>query len=407
MVIPPPKHERAPKQSLQLEQQQPEQSFKFTEKDLSGFKMFDLLHPLLEQLHDAGTERDRAGNRELFFDQYASLVLLYFFNPVLTSLRGIQHASGFRKVQRELKVSRSSLGSLSEATSVFDAELLRPIIADLAVQLKPVYRGPEAAALENLTAVDGSLLPALPKMVWALWNFEHKKAARLHLHFEVMKSAPVKAEITTGKSCEKKSMHRMLEAGRFYVMDRGYEQFQLFQEIIDANSSFVCSVRDQMTWKTCQECVLSPETRAAGVVFDAKVDLGGKKAKGVLMQPLRVVQVRTEKTDTDGNPILLTLVTNRLDLDAELISLAYRYRWQIELFFRWLKCILGCRHLLSTSQNGVEIQVYLALIASLLISLWTGRKPTKRTYETLCFYFLGVVELDELMAHLTTLPKHN
>ena len=274
MVIPPPKHERAPKQTLQLEEQQPEQSVKFTEKDLSGFKMFDLLHPLLEQLHDAGTERDRAGNRELFFDQYASLVLLYFFNPILTSLRGIQHASDFRKVQRELKVSRSSLGSLSEATSVFDAELLRPIIAHLAAQLKPVYRGPEAAALENLTAVDGSLLPALPKMVWALWNFEHKKAARLHLHFEVMKSAPVKAEITTGKSCEKKSMHRMLEAGRFYVMDRGYEQFLLFQEIINANSSFVCSVRDQMTWKTLQECVLSPETRAAGVVFDAK-DIDG------------------------------------------------------------------------------------------------------------------------------------
>jgi IS4 transposase len=217
----------------------------------------------------------------------------------------------------------------------------------------------------------------------------------------------VKAKITHGKSCEKKAMHEMLESGRFYVMDRGYEQFRLYQDIIDEGSSFLCCVRDQMTWKIRHERPLPDEAKAAGVVFDAEVDLGGNKAKGVLKQPLRVVQVRTDKTDKDGYPVLLTLVTDRLDLDAELVSLAYRYRWQIELFFRWLKCILSCRHLLSTSQNGVEIQVYVALIASLLISLWVGRKPTKRTYETLCFYFLGIAELDEVMEHIANLKKHN
>ena len=242
-------------------------------------------------------------------------------------------------------------------------------------------------------------------MAWALWNFEDKKAARLHLHFEVFKAAPLKAKITHGKSCEKKALHEMLEAGRFYVMDRGYEQFRLFQTIIDIGSSFICSVRDQMTWTIRQERPLSDQAKAAGVVFDAEVDLGAKKAVGVLKQPLRVVQVDIGKTDKNGQRVILTLITDRLDLDAELIALGYRYRWQIELFFRWLKCILGCRHLLSTCQNGVEIQVYMALIASLLISLWVGRKPTKRTYETLCFYFLGVAELDELMEHIASLRK--
>ena len=377
----------------------------FTEHDLQAFKYFDLLQPLLEQLHAAGTERDRAGNRELFFDQYATLLLLYFFNPVVTSLRGIQHATGFGKVQRELGIRKTSLGSLSEASGVFDAKLLEPILGQLAARLQPLQRGREAEALKSLTAVDGSLLPALAKMAWALWNYEDKKAARLHLHFEVFKAAPVQAKITAGKSCEKAAMHEMLQAGRFYVMDRGYEQFRLFQAIIDSGSSFVCCVRDRMTWKILQERPLSDAARKAGVVFDAVVDLGAKKAKGVLMQPLRVVQIDIGKRDRHGQPIFLTLVTDRLDLDAELIALAYRYRWQIELFFRWLKCILGCRHLLSTSQNGVTIQVYLALIASLLIGLWVGRKPTKRTYETLCFYFLGVVELEELMDHIARLQK--
>jgi hypothetical protein len=366
-----------------------------------------LLQPLLKQLHDAGTERDRAGNRKLFYDKYASMLLLYFFNPVLTSLRGIQKASGFRKVQRELGVTTTSLGSLSEAARVFDAQLLKSIIRELSDQLVPLQKGAEAQALKQLTAVDGSLLPALPKMAWALWNADDNRAARLHLHFEVFKAVPVAAKITPAIGSEKKAMHEMLEAGRFYVMDRGYEQFRLFQAIIDKGSSFLCCVRDQMTWTIIEERPRSDAARVAGVIFDGLVDLGGRKADGVLKQTLRVVQIDIRKTGKDGRPEILTLVTDRLDLEAELIALAYRYRWQIELFFRWLKCVLGCRHLLSTCQNGVEIQVYLALIASLLIALWVGRKPTKRTYEMLCFYFMGVVELDELQEHIENLKKHD
>lgn len=407
IVIPPPEHERKRKQEPELGEQLGQTKPKFSEQDLQAFKYFDLLQPLLEKLHDAGTERDRAGNRKLFFDQYAALLLLYFFNPVLTSLRGIQQASGFRKVQRELGVAKTSLGSLSEAARVFDAQLLQAMIRELADQLAPLQQGPEAQAFKTLTAVDGSLLPALPKMAWALWNYDDKKAARLHLHFEVLKSVPIEATITHGKSCEKKALHEMLEAGRFYVMDRGYEQFRLFQAIIDIGSSFVCCVRDHITWKVIQERPLSEPARAAGVIFDAEVHLGGQKAQGVLKQPLRVVQVEIGKTDKQGQPVILILITDKLDLDAELIALAYRFRWQIELFFRWLKCVLGCRHLLSTCQNGVEIQVYVALIASLLIALWVGRKPTKRTYEMLCFYFLGVVELDELTEHIANLKKQD
>jgi len=377
----------------------------FAEQDLQAVKYVNVMQPLLQRLHDANTERDRANNRDLFFDQYAMLVLLYFFNPVITSLRGIKHASTFRKLQKSLGISETSLGSLSEASRVFDAELLQPIIGELAQQVQPFHKGMEAASLKNLTAVDGSLLPALPRMAWALWNFESTRAARLHLHFEVFRGAPAKAKITSGQGSEKQAMHEMLEANRFYVMDRGYEQFRLFQAIVDADSSFVCCVRDHMTWKVIEERALPEEAQRAGVIFDAVVNLGADKAKGVLKQPYRVIKVDTGKTDKTGEPVILLLVSNRLDLDAEMLASAYRHRWQIEIFFRWMKCILGCRHLLSTSQNGVTIQIYLALIASLLISLWTGRKPTKRTYETLCFYFMGVAELDELMDHIDSLKK--
>ncbi len=75
--------------------------------------------------------------------------------------------------------------------------------------------------------------------------------------------------------------------------------------------------------------------------------------------------------------------------------------------FSSFKHVLGCRHVLSRSQNGIEIQSYCAMIACLLISLWTGRKPTLRTYEMICWYFSGMADEEELLAHLAQLKQHD
>ncbi|MHC5053542.1 MAG: transposase [Planctomycetota bacterium] len=116
-----------------------------------------------------------------------------------------------------------------------------------------------------------------------------------------------------------------------------------------------------------------------------------------------VASKKTFRTSSDTHELLL--VTDRLDLPAELIVLLYRYRWHVELFFKWLKCVMGCRHFVAESEEGVTIQVYAALIAGLLIVLWTGRKPTKGTYLTLQFYLLGWVSDEELVGHLDGLKK--
>src|SRR3974377_1878587 len=110
-------------------------------QDLQGFKYFRLILPLLDRLADVGTARDQAGNRELFFDQYTALLLLYFFSPVVTSLRGLQEASALEKVQKLLGVRRTSLGSLSEATGVFAAEPLRAIARELTANAVPFAHG--------------------------------------------------------------------------------------------------------------------------------------------------------------------------------------------------------------------------------------------------------------------------
>jgi Transposase DDE domain len=376
-----------------------------TAKNVRGLKYFQKLQPLLARLHEVGTERDRAGNRQLFFDQYASLILLFFFNPACDSLRALQRASGIAKVRKKLGCSRTSLGSLSEAARVFDAEALQGIVGELAQQALPLHAGKDAELLRGLTAVDGSLLPALPKMAWALWVDEEHRAAKLHLHFDVFKGVPCHASITDGNGNEKKELRAALQAQRLYVIDRGYAEYQLFQDIIDARSSFIGRIRDNAVYEVIEERPLSADARKAGVVRDVVVHLGCEQSGGVFKQPLRVVAVSTGKTDSQGRPEVLLLATNCLDLDAAWIALGYKYRWTVELFFRWFKCILGCQHLLSTCRNGVAIQVYLALIASILIVLWTGHKPRKATFEMLCWYFTGWATEGELMAHLRSLNE--
>lgn len=175
----------------------------------------------------------------------------------------------------------------------------------------------------------------------------------------------------------------------------------MFADLHALPCSFVVRVKEDAAYEGAQAAVLSPAARAAGVTADVGLRrLGTAHHRPCAAPPVRVA---TDKPHPDGTPVEMVLVTNRVALDADLIALAYRYRWTVELFFRWLKCILGCRPLLRQSENGVQRQVYLALIASLLISLWVGRAPTKRTYELLCFYLSGWATTTEVLTQVKRL----
>ena len=394
-------------------------------RDITGLKYFDKLAPLLERLHDDGCERDRAGNRELHYDQYCQLILLYMFNPVVTSLRGIQQASELEKVQRKLGCPRAALGSLSEAATVFDPERLKEIIAELGAELKPLGRDPRLKDIDQtLTLVDGTLIAALPKLMQASWLKEQTGSGlvkwRLHTHFEVDRYVPTRIDVTPdggGEHDERAVLERTIESDRLYVMDRGYAKFTLFNRIVAARSSYVCRLRDNSVYEVVEERELTAADRAAGVLSDQVVRFSNGKAEARPDHPIRLICVKcsphtsrgtyrggSSGVDSDGS---LRIATNLQDVPAEIISLIYSCRWSIEIFFRFFKHLLGCRHLLSHNQNGIEIQTYCAIIACLLISLWTGRKPTLRTYEMICFYFCGLATEAELLAHLDKLKRHD
>jgi IS4 transposase len=157
--------------------------------------------------------------------------------------------------------------------------------------------------------------------------------------------------------------------------------------------AFVVRLRDEAVMNEEEELPLSEADQAARVIRHAWVRLGCRSRPQSIR--LRVVWVQTPKE-------VLRLATNLglEELGAGEVALLYKERWQIELFFRWIKCILGCRHWLAESPQGAANQIYLALIAALLLQRYTGQRPNRRMLELIQFYLLGVASLEELWAGL-------
>lgn len=389
-------------------------------QNLRGLSYFKKLLPLLEPLHDAGCARDTAGNRTLHYDQYCCLILLQLFNPAVATLRLIQQASQLEKVRQALGCARTSLGSLSEAPQVFDPDLLLGIIGELAKDLKPLGRDPRLAEVRQvITLVDGTLLKALPQLAEAMWlttrTGTRHAAWRMHTHFDLDKFVPVRVDLTngknSGKSDEKNVLRQHLAPDHCYVLDRWYAQFKLFNDIHAVGSGYVCRVRDNSVYEVLEDRPLSAAAKEARVLSDQVVNLGQvQSGRERPNHPLRLVLVQmtphekrsNRKGNTGAGPSdgILRIATDQLDLPAEVVALLYQKRYEIELFFRFFKSLLGCRHLISCDPRGIRIQVYCAVIACLLLNLYTGRRPDKSTLSMAYWYISGIASEQEWLDYL-------
>ena len=294
-----------------------------SEEPLQGCKYFRLLGPLFAHLRRAATERDRAGHRPLCYDQYARVLLLDFFHPVVTSLRGLQQTTPLAKVQERLGVHPTSLRALSEAAYVFDATLLHEVLITLGAHLRPQLPLAEHGALAQLIAVDGSLWPALPRMAWALWQDDQHRAAKMQVACAVLRQGPIDGTVTAGNGSERAAWRRLVQPGGGSVVDRGSVASSVFQERHDLPGSVLCRVKDNAAYEVQEERALAPAAVHAGVVRDAvRRRLGTAHHTRLLPPPFRMGQGATGKTRQEGTPEVLVLVTNRLDLEAELLAMA-------------------------------------------------------------------------------------
>jgi len=326
---------------------------------------------------------------------------LDFFTPTVPSGRGLPQTTTLPKVQARLGVRRTSLGTLSEAADVGDAGLLHAVLSTLGAHLRPPRARAAQEALAPLPAVDGSLVPALPRMAWALGQDAQHRAAKRPVALAGLRPGPVDVTVTAGTASERAEWRRRVQPGGLYGVERGYADDGLLQAVPDWPCRFLCRVQANAAYAVHEERPVSPAAEAAGGRRAARRRrLGTVHQTRLLPPPFRVGLVATGTPQADGTPDVLGLVTHRLALDAALVALAYRSRWAVALFCRWVTCVWGGRPLRRHGVNGVRIQGYAALIASLLISLWIERAPTTRTYARLWFSLTGWATEAALIAPL-------
>lgn len=336
-------------------------------------------------------------DRKLQLEQYLSLFLFGLFNPVVESMRGLCEASELGRVQREVCGRRVSLGSFSEAQAVIDPALLKGVLE----RLQPDADVPEPSGQwrGQERIIDSTVWRALPRMTWAFWRGGHGlgSAVRLHVELDVQTGQVRQAELTRAKKCERAQWRELAQPGICNIGDRyyGYDYKQL-GELERNGTAFVVRLRIDAQWVEEQSEVLSAADQAADVTWAGAVRLG-KDGGG---PRVRVVQILGEEES-----VLVATSLPAEDFPPAWIAQCYRHRWQVEMFFRWLKCILGCRHWLAESESGVAIQVYLALIAAQLMVLYCGERPNRRQMEAIQFYFMGWATLPELIAKLRSAPS--
>lgn len=378
------------------------------ETQLGGFKLIDDFRAIFGPLDDRRTKSSRELDPRRKFDAEGYFVMMLFalLNPVIDSMRGLCASSKFERFQSNTGLPPVSLGSFSEAQSVFDPEVLRGVIRTL---MQQVAINPPASLRGKLNgraveAIDSTIWEVLPRMGWAHWRDQfstRQNAVRLHLRWRLFTPGCGGAHVGPAKECERRVLHHeLLEPDIIYVGDRNYAgDYALLERIEELNSSFVVRLQDMSVFEELEKLPVSAAERAKGITHHVRVALGHRNPVDRGWRLVRLIP--------PGKSEAITILTNlkSIDLGAWETCEIYRQRWTIELFFRWLKCALPCRHWLAESPQGVTMQVYCSLIAALLLSGRSGKLPNKRQMEAIRYWTMGWISDEELASVLNAKKK--
>lgn len=344
----------------------------FTEKDLQGWKLHKRFIEVLDKYGSQIAPQARETHGLRLLDRVATMF------------------------EREQGVA---ISRFSDAQAVFSPDILQPVLGGLLAE--SLARQPGIIRTGRITQelihiFDSTVWKVVACMDWAEWRHQYKeqKAIRLHVKLRLSDLQPGSLEITEGKICERAAMRRMLKPGEFYLGDRNYgSDHSLFDELVEMGCRYVLRLRNECRWEIIEERPLSDKERAYGIVLDARVKLDHRGDGG----ERRIIVLRKDGQKEDV--ILVTSEPVETLLAIEVCD-PYRHRWQGEMFFRWLKCLVPCRHWFAGSRDGVGIQIYLCLIKALLLAELTGNKPNKRMMELLQWHQMGMIGDEELARYL-------
>ena len=297
--------------------------------------------------------------------------------------------------------SRVSRSTLADANEVRDWR----IYAEFAQSLIGVARGLYARESfgvelkETVYALDASTIDlCLSVFPWAPFR-STKAAIKLHTLLDLRGNIPTFLHISDGKLHDVNVLDLLLpEPGAFYIMDRGYIDFERLYRLHEAGSFFVTRAKSNLK---AQRRYSHPVDRSAGLVCDQTIVLTGFYSRQDFDTPLRRIKLKDPETGKR-----LVFLTNNFALPAITITELYRCRWQVELFFKWIKQHLRIKVFFGTSENAVKSQIWIAVSVYVLVAIVKKRLNLSASlYEMLQILSLTMFErvpLDQLLADIVT-----
>jgi hypothetical protein len=289
-----------------------------------------------------------------------------------------------------------SRNTLANANAVRDWRIYADFAQRLILLARKLYvNEPLGVELDNTVyALDSTTIDlCLSLFPWAPFR-STKAAVKLHTLIDLRGNIPTFMHISDGKLHDVNILDDLIpEAGSFYVMDRGYVDFERLARFDQAGAFFVTRAKKGMIFKRLEARPVDKET---GLVCDQSVGLSTYKSKQGYSKALRRVRF---KDPTTGKR--LVFITNNFDLPAITICKLYKMRWQVELFFKWIKQHLRIKVFFGTSENAVKTQVWVAVCTYVLVAIVRKRlKLEASMHEVLQILSLSLFEktpLDQLL----------
>ena len=316
-----------------------------------------LLSPLSAYLEQESEQIDEeSGSRTFLYEDFIK-ILIYGMSIKIPSLRKLILDISSSKDAAALGLKAVAFSTFKDGFSRFNYLLVNKLYVYLLEKID-FQQVPNLKNLGIIKLVDGSLFPTLNSVDWAGYK-KHKKAIRLHLSFCLNTLSPSEFLIAKGNSCERSFLKSIVEYAHTYIADRGYFSFNLAAFIDESRAFFIFRLKDNFIFENIAALDIT-----AG---EAIMPLCFKQIKDELMyfinDPHKKVYRLVRFTVLNSH---FTICTNRFDLDTLQIIMLYAYRWQIELFFKFIKRTLNGIHLFSTSENGAQIHFLIVLITALL-----------------------------------------
>jgi len=259
---------------------------------------------------------------------------------------------------------RVSRNTLANANSVRDWRIYEDFTHVLISIARDLYLGESSGVdlVQSIYALDATTIDlCLSLFPWAKFR-KHKGAVKLHTLLDLRGNIPTVIIITHGKIHEVNIIDQLVfEAGAFYIMDRGYLDFPRLHKIHAASAFFVTRAKKNFKFKRLYS---QPVDRSTGIICDQTVTLVGFYSQKDYPDKLR----RIRYLDSNTNRRLVFL-TNNFTLPPLVIAQLYRSRWQVELFFKWIKQHLRIKKFYGTSENALKTQIWIAISVYVLVAI--------------------------------------